>query len=265
MTQTQRGEKDASTATRAPSHEDVHADQQTANTTLVGHAKASDAQSAQKRLEQQARAEGLSLMQEESVRTLHDAASLASARKRQRHPVRLGAWIVFFLLAALIPYALGRWIAVSHTSDLLAVFVHFTPRGLALLGWMNVTALWITLVVAIISHKHRWMGIVLTLILFIIEQFVAGLTLLKWNFWNSTFVVFHQQALYPNAMNLGILASVVAALVFCIVYVILLVFIRPGSSADFLTHLPAAISEYLLFELAAILIVLLGGLLTMIG
>lgn len=224
-----------------------------------------DLSETRERLEDQARKEGLSLMQEESVHTLHDSASLATQRRQKRHPLRLAIWTVVFLVAVLVPYALGRWIAIYRTKRLVNVLAHLTPRGLALLGWMNVTLLGIAVVVAIISRKYRRPAIIATLVLFVCEQFVAGIALLKWNFWNSTYVVFHSKAIYANAINLGILSSIVAVFVFCIVYIVLLVFIRPGSSADFLTTAPAALSEYLVIELGALLVVLFGGLLTMIG
>lgn len=217
------------------------------------------------RLEEQARQEGLSLMQEESVHTLHDSLSLAQERSRSSHPVRLSVGIVLFFVAALVPYAVGRAIAVDHTDALIDVFSRFDPRGLALLAWMDVTLAWITLIQAIISQRHRRSGLVLTLLLFMVEQLLAGLALLKWNFWNSTYVVFHTHAIYANAINLGILSSVVGALAFGLLYIVLLVFVRPGSRADFLTTAPAALSEYLVLELVAILVVIFGGLLTMGG
>ncbi len=218
-----------------------------------------------RRLEDQARAEGLSLMQEESVHTLHDSLSLAESHHQASHPVRVVVGIVLFLIAALAPYALGRWIAVSRTDELICVYALFDPRGLALIAWMDVTLAWISLTVAVISYRHRRSGLWWTLVLFVIEQFLAGIALLKWNFWSSTFVVFQSRAIYANAINFGILASVVAALAFGLLYIVLLLFVRPGSPADFLTSAPAALCEYLVLELAAILIVLFGGLLTMIG
>lgn len=220
---------------------------------------------ARTRLEEQARAEGLSLMQEESVHTLHDSLSLAEAHHQASHPVRVAVGVVLFLIAALVPYALGRWIAVSRTDDLVRVYTHFDPRGLALIAWMDVTLVWISLTLAVISRRHRRSGLWWTLVLFVVEQFLAGVALLKWNFWNSTFVVFHARAIYANAINFGIIASVVAALAFGLLYLVLLLFVRPGSRADFLTSAPAALCEYLVLELVAILVVLFGGLLTMIG
>lgn len=203
-------------------------------------------------------------MQEQSVSTLHDVLSLADDRRRSRRPASVTVvWIVLFLVAALVPYAVGRSIAVGHTSGLLAVLERFDPRGLALISWMDVTLAWITLLQSIVSRTHRRAGVVWLLVLFIIEQFLSGISLLKWNFWNSTYVVFHSRAIYANAINLGILASVVGAIVFCFVYVILLVFIRPRSKADFLTSTPAALSEYLILELIALIVVLFGGLITL--
>ena len=85
------------------------------------------------------------------------------------------------------------------------------------------------------------------------EQFIAGLSLLKLNFWYSTYVVYGDSARLPNAANLGIIAAGVGVAVYAVVWVGLLIV---------LTRSWASFILFFAIETAALLIVLFGGLLT---
>ena len=68
------------------------------------------------------------------------------------------------------------------------------------------------------------------------EQFIAGLSLLKLNFWYSTYVVYGDSAQLPNAANLGIIAAGVGVAVYAVVWVGLLILIKKDSPLNVLTR-----------------------------
>ena len=148
--------------------------------------------------------------------------SLADIERRQSHPVPWAVFIVAVLAAIIAPYWLGRSLAESRNWLCRIVFV----VGLAA------------------------------------EQFIAGLSLLKLNFWYSTYVVYGDSAQLPNAANLGIIAAGVGVAVYAVVWVGLLILIKKDSPLNVLTRSWASFILFFAIETAALLIVLFGGLLT---
>lgn len=199
----------------------------------------------------------------ESLQTPHHAVSLAEQKRKHRHP---GAWVVtilVILVAMIVPYWFGRDFSINHTDAVLKVLKTFDPRGLALISWVVVVVIFASVGLAI-NGWLRKLWILVAILSFSAEQFLAGLSLLKSNFWYSTYVVFHAHAVYANAINLGIIAAVAGLVVFAVVFVAILVLIKRTSPLNVLTRAGSALSCFLIIELAALFIVLFGGIITIV-
>ncbi|MCI1935423.1 MAG: hypothetical protein LKJ44_03240 [Bifidobacteriaceae bacterium] len=199
----------------------------------------------------------------ESLQTPHHAVSLAEQKRKHRHP---GAWVVtilVILVAMIVPYWFGRDFSINHTDTVLKVLRTFDPRGLALISWVVVVIIFASVGLAI-NGWLRKLWILVAILSFSAEQFLAGLSLLKSNFWYSTYVVFHAHAVYANAINLGIIAAVAGLVVFAVVFVAILVLIKRTSPLNVLTRAGSALSCFLIIELAALFIVLFGGIITIV-
>lgn len=132
--------------------------------------------------------------------------SLAEIEQRRARPVR---WVVFalaVLLAIVIPYGYGRSLAINHTQGVLHYASVLDPRGIALIAW-TVTVLTFMGIAMSIIESSSWFWRVVFVLGLAAEQLIAGLCLLKMNFWYSTFVVYQHQAILANAANLGIIAA----------------------------------------------------------
>lgn len=196
---------------------------------------------------------------EESLHTTHNAMSLA---EQKRGRVKPATWIVLILLALvamIVPYWFGRDLAMNRTDSLVAVLQLFDPRGLAIISWLSVVITFAALGGAVAGWKRRLMGVV-AFVTFAIEQFLGGFSLLKGDFWYSTYVVFHDDSIYANAVNLGILSATVGLMVFAILFVAVLVLIKRNSPLNILTRGASALSLFLITELIALIVVLFGGL-----
>ena len=187
--------------------------------------------------------------------------SLADIERSQSHPVQWVVYIAFVLIAIIAPYWLGRLLAVQQTAWLTGQMSAFEPRGLAFLSW-TVTVVAVTgLGVAVVESKS-WLwrsGFVVGLAA---EQFIAGLSLLKLNFWYSTYVVYGDAAPLANAANLGIIGAGFGVAVYAVLWVGLLILIRKDSPLNVLTRSWASFIMFFVIEVIALLVVMFGGLLT---
>lgn len=187
--------------------------------------------------------------------------SFADIERSRAHPVRWAFYIVVVLAAIIAPYWLGRMIASKHTDWLVSHFSAFEPRGVALASWA-VTVLGLAGLGMVIVESRNWLGRIIFFLGLVAEQFVAGLCLLRFDFWYATYVVYGDNAAVPNAANLGIIAAGVAVAVYAVVFVGLLVTIRKDSPLNVLTCSWASFILFFVIETIALFIVLFGGLLT---
>ena len=182
--------------------------------------------------------------------------SLADIERRQSHPVPWAVFIEAVLAAIIAPYWLGR-----HTQWLITHLNLFTPRGVAFVSWTVTLTTFTGLGLAVVESRN-WLWRIVFVVGLAAEQFIAGLSLLKLNFWYSTYVVYGDSARLPNAANLGIIAAGVGVAVYAVVWVGLLILIKKDSPLNVLTRSWASFILFFAIETAALLIVLFGGLLT---
>ena len=183
--------------------------------------------------------------------------SLADIERSKSHPVQWAVFAILLLLAIIVPYGIGRDIAVRNTSDLVAAVSKLSVQGVMFISWL-VTVLAFTGLGMLIVDSRRWLWRVVFVLGVIAEQFIAGMCLLRFNFWYSTYVVYGSDAPLANAANLGIMA---AGAVYALVFVGLLVAIRKDSPLNALTHSWASLTMFFVIEVAALCIVMFGGLL----
>ena len=129
--------------------------------------------------------------------------SLADIERRKSHPVR---WILFMalvLLAMIAPYWWGRDIAVRDASWMVANLNFLDPKGVALISW-TVTIVALTGLGLMVADAKKWLWGTIFVIGLAAEQFVAGMCLLSFNFWNATYVM------YGEAAGLGDAAELIA-------------------------------------------------------
>jgi hypothetical protein len=197
----------------------------------------------------------------ESLRTSHNEISLAEQKRNAFHPTPWIVSIVLAILAMIVPYWLGRDLALNHTEGIVRILENVDPRGLALISWITVVLTFAFVGLAVAGWHRRISGIC-ALVAFAVEQFLGGFSLLKGDFWYSTYVVFHDHAIYANAVNVGIISAVVGFVVFAVVFVAILILIKRTSPLNVLTKAGSALSCYLIIELAALFVVLFGGIIT---
>ena len=169
--------------------------------------------------------------------------SLADIERRKSHPVR---WILFMalvLLAMIAPYWWGRDIAVRDASWMVANLNFLTGLGL------------------MVADAKKWLWGAMFVIGLAAEQFVAGMCLLSFNFWNATYVMYGEAAGLANAANLGIIAAGFGVAVYAVLWVGLLVCIKKESKLNVLTRSWASFLLFFAIELVALAVVLFGGLL----
>ncbi|RSX55410.1 hypothetical protein [Bifidobacterium samirii] len=187
--------------------------------------------------------------------------SLADIERGRSHPVQWGAYIIAVLTAVIAPYWVGRLFAVQRTDWLVAHMSAFDPRGLAFLSW-TVTLVALTGLGMAVVESRTWLWRIVFVVGLAAEQLVAGVSLLNFNFWNSTYVVYGDAAPLANATNLGIVAAGFGVAVYAVLWVGLLVAIPKRSPLNVLTRSWASFIMFFLIEAAALLVVLFGGLLT---
>ncbi len=189
--------------------------------------------------------------------------SLADIERSQSHPVRWTVGCVLALAALVLPYWAGRTLAVRHTSQVVHAVERIDPRGIALVAWAVTLFAFVSLAMMIVDRrKIPWFT---SFIVFLsAEQFVSGVSLLKFDFWHSTYVMYGDSARIANAANLGIIAAALALAAFAVVWVGLLVIIKKDSPLNVLTHVWTSLVLWFVFEVVALLIVMFGGMLTIV-
>lgn len=186
--------------------------------------------------------------------------SLADIERRRFRPGRWTAFIALVLLTIVVPYGVGRSLALGHTPWLVHYMQIFSPQGLALIAWLA-TVMAFTGLGMMIIRPRVWIWRVMFIFGLAAEQFLAGACLLKLNFWYGTYVVFGKSSVLANAANLGIIAAGLGAAAFALLFVAILVLVRKDSRWNVLTQGWSAAVMFFLIELIALGIVLFGGLL----
>ncbi|KAB8286676.1 teichoic acid transporter [Bifidobacterium ramosum] len=187
--------------------------------------------------------------------------SLADLERRRSHPAQWIAYVAAVLVAIIAPYWVGRTLAVQRTAWLVAHMSAFDTRGLVFVSW-TVTLVALTGLGMAVVESQTWLWRIVFVVGLAAEQFIAGLSLLKFDFWYSTYVVYGKAAYLANATNLGIIAAGFAVAVYAVVWVGLLVAIRKDSPLNVLTRSWASFILFFAIEAIALLVVLFGGLLT---
>ncbi|OXN00115.1 hypothetical protein [Bifidobacterium vansinderenii] len=189
------------------------------------------------------------------------ALSMAERERKEWHKGRWIVFIVSLLVAIIVPYWVGRYMAMNGTQTVVDAISPIDPRGAALISWVVTSMTFMTLGMAVMeTRKVIWR--VLFILSLAVEQLIAGVCLLRFNFWYSTYVVYGNASPPINAANLGILASAIGLAVFAVLYVGLLVLIRKDSPLNVLTRSWSALAIFFVIELAALAVVMFGGLVT---
>lgn len=187
--------------------------------------------------------------------------SLADIERSRSRPLQWSVYGVLVMIALIAPYWLGRTLAVNRTAWLVEHLSLLNVRGVAFVSW-TVTLLAITGLGLMIVDVRKWLWRTVFVIGLAAEQFIAGLCLLRLNFWYSTYVVYGKSAGLANAANLGIIAAGFGLAVFAVLWVGLLVLVRKDSPLNVLTRSWASFIMFFVIELIALGIVL-GALLNM--
>jgi hypothetical protein len=187
--------------------------------------------------------------------------SLADIERSRSRPLQWSVYGVLVLIALIAPYWLGRTFAVNRTAWLVEHLSLLNVRGVAFVSW-TVTLLAVTGLGLMIVDVRKWLWRTVFVIGLAAEQFIAGLCLLRLNFWYSTYVVYGKSAGLANAANLGIIAAGFGLAVFAVLWVGLLVLVRKDSPLNVLTRSWASFIMFFVIELIALAIVL-GALLNM--
>ncbi len=188
--------------------------------------------------------------------------SVAELQRKRSHPVRNIALIIATLVAILLPFGIGRNLAMNHSDSVLAMLENYDPRGIALVAWSVTVLCFISLAMAIMESSPVGWGSV-TLIFLAIEQFISGCTLLQRNFWYATNVVYGQSAYYANAANAGIITAAIGLGIFALLYVAILIFVKKNSPLNVLARSWAAIGSFFIIEVFSILIAIFGGIVSL--
>ena len=189
--------------------------------------------------------------------------SLADIERRRSHPLRWVVFIAVALIAVIVPYWCGRAIAVKDASWLVANLGFLDPKGVALISW-TVTIMALAGLGLMVADTKKWLWGTVFVIGFALEQLIAGISLLSFNFWNATYVMYGSSSGLANAANLGIIAAGFGVAVYAVLWVGLLVCIKKESRLNVLTRSWASFLLFFAIELVALGVVFFGGLLTAI-
>lgn len=184
--------------------------------------------------------------------------SLADLERRRSRPAQWVAYLAALLFSIVVPYWFGRALAVDHTQWVIAHMDMFTPLGVAFLAWI-VTVGTVTGLGLAVVESRRWLWRIVFCVGLAAEQFIGGVSLLKWDFWYSTYVVYGDAARMANAANLGTIAAGFGVAAFAVLWVGLLVMIRKDSPLNVLTRSWASFILFFAIEAAALLVVMFGG------
>ena len=187
--------------------------------------------------------------------------SLADIERRKSHPVRWALFMALALVAMIAPYWLGRVVAVRDATWMVEHLGFLDPKGVALISW-TVTVAALTGLGLMVADTKKWLWGGVFVVGLAAEQFIAGVCLLSFNFWNATYVMYGNASGLANAANLGILAAGFGVAVYAVLWVGLLVCIRKESKLNVLTRSWASFLLFFVIEVAALSIVMFGGILT---
>lgn len=187
--------------------------------------------------------------------------SLADIERSRSRPWRWAIFLTLVLAAIIGPYWAGRLFAADSTKLVVHYLQIFSPQGLAFISWTVTLVALVGLALSVVESRN-WLWRAVFVIGLAAEQFIAGLCLLKINFWYSTYVVYASSSGLANAANLGIAAAGVGAAVFAVLFVGLLVLVNKDSPLNVLTRSWVAFIVFFVLEVITLLIVLFGGLLT---
>lgn len=189
--------------------------------------------------------------------------SMAEVERRQWHKGRWAVFIIALIVAIIVPYGAGRMLAMNDTQAVVDIVEPFDPNGMALVSWAITVGMFASLGMAVMETR-RVLWRVLFIIGLALEQLLAGVGMLRLNFWYSTYVVYGDSASPINASNLGIIAAALGLAVFAVLYVGLLVVIRKDSRLNVLTRSWSALAMFFILEVVTLVVVLLSGLSTIV-
>ncbi|MFU0558211.1 teichoic acid transporter [Gardnerella vaginalis] len=197
----------------------------------------------------------------ESPSELESELSIADISKRHSNPKR---WVLYFailLVAIVVPYWVGRTLAVQHTAWVVKNFSGLSAQGVVFIAWVTTVATATALAMALIESS-KWLWRFLFVVFLTIEQFISGLCLLRLSFWYSTYVVYGAFSGLANAANLGIISAGFGVAVYAVLFVGLLVIVPKKSRLNVLTRSWASFIMFYAIEVLAILVVIFGGFMT---
>ena len=169
--------------------------------------------------------------------------SLADIERRKSHP--------------------GRFLAVKDAAWIVANLGFLDPKGVALISW-TVTIMAMTGLGLMVADVKKWLWGTVFVVGLAAEQFVAGMCLLSFNFWNATYVMYGDSSGLANAANLGIIAAGCGVAVYAVLWVGLLVCIKKESKFNVLTRSWASFLLFFVIEGISLAVVLFGGLLNVV-
>lgn len=161
--------------------------------------------------------------------------SLADIERKRSHPALWLAYALLVIAAIVVPYWWGRAIAVNDTQWLLDNLSALEPRGAAFVAW-TVTLIAVSGLGLLVVDAHRRLWGAVFVIGLAAEQLIAGLRILKIDFWYATYVVYGESSALANAANLGIIPVGIGVAVFAVLWVGLLVTIKKESPLNVLTR-----------------------------
>ncbi len=184
--------------------------------------------------------------------------SYADIQRRHSRPHVLGILVVVALVVLVVPYGIGRSLALNHTAQMTSLLGGFEPQGIALASWGVTTFMFVMLYMAFLdSATALWTT--LFMVLLACEQFIAGFAMLKTRFWFTTYAVFGSASSCANAADVGIVTSVLGLGAFAVIYVLTLVLVRKDSPLNALTRDWVAMIVYFAIEVIAFAIAVLSG------
>lgn len=128
------------------------------------------------------------------------------------------------------------------------------PKGVALISW-TVTIMAMAGLGLMVADVKKWLWGTVFVVGLAAEQFVAGVCLLSFNFWNATYVMYGDSSGLANAANLGIIAAGCGVAVYAVLWVGLLVCIKKESKFNVLTRSWASFLLFFVIEIIALAVV----------
>ena len=187
--------------------------------------------------------------------------SIADFSRKHANPKRWWIYLGILLLAIVLPYWVGRTLAVQYTSWVVSHCAGLSAQGVVFISWVITVAAFTSLAMALIESSS-WVWRFIFVVFLAFEQLIAGLCMLSMSFWYSTYVVYGPASGLANAANLGIISAGFAVAVFAVLFVGLLVIIPKKSRLNVLTRSWASFIMFYTVEVLAILVVLFGGFMT---